>query len=187
MPLKHNHNFERAHEILRQRINKMVPGETTDGMEIVNMMRMQVHFIDAFLNQHPVLGELSGPRMGILIRLMSEEDMGNHEGVNPTLLSHYQNVKKNTVSSLISGLEEQGLVERTINPEDKRGFNIRITAAGRERILATMPERIRYLNMLTSGLTDEERREMIRLLNKMRVSLMRFRHDPECFTRENTD
>lgn len=182
-----NRVFEQAHEKLRQRINCMVPGEPTDGLEIVNMMRMQIHHIDAFLNQHPTLGELSGPRMGILMRLMAEEDMGNHAGINPTLLSHYQNVKKNTVSSLLSGLEDQGLVERTINPEDKRGFNIRITDAGRDRILATMPERIRYLNKLTSGLTAEEQREMVRLLNKMRVSLMRFRHDPELVNGKDVD
>jgi DNA-binding MarR family transcriptional regulator len=169
--------FDKAHTILLERLQQMVPGESTEGIELVNLMRMDMHFIEAMLNQHPRLGELSGPRMGILMRLMTEEEMGNHMGINPTRLSHYQNVKKNTVSSLLSGLEEQGLIERTINPDDKRGFNIRITPAGKELILSSAPERIRFLNQITSGLTNEEKLEMNRLLLKLRTSLMKFRHN----------
>jgi DNA-binding MarR family transcriptional regulator len=172
-------NFEKTQELLFKRLQEMAPGESIYGLELVNLMRMSMHFIEGIIGQHPRLGELSGPRMGILMRLMAEEDMGNSQGVNPTRLSHYQNVKKNTVSSLISGLEEQGLVERTINSDDKRGFNIRLTNAGRELITSSMPERIRFLNEITSGLTEGEKREMINLLMKLRVSLIKLRHNSQ--------
>ena len=183
---KETFDFEKTQKIFLGHIQEMAPGESVTGFEMVNMMRMNMHFIDAFLTQNPELGELSGPRMGILMRLMSEEDLGNHHGVNPTRLSHYQHVKKNTVSSLISGLEEQGLVERTINTEDKRGFNIRITAAGRELITANMPARIRYINQVTSGLTDNEKGEIIRLLMKLSVSLFKLRRESGICTTQNT-
>jgi DNA-binding MarR family transcriptional regulator len=172
-------NFEKTQEKLLHRLQEMAPGESIYGIELVNLMRMSMHFIEGILGQHPRLGELSGPRMGILMRLMAEEDMGNSQGINPTRLSHYQNVKKNTVSSLISGLEEQGLVERTINSDDKRGFNIRLTKTGRELITSSMPERIRFLNEITSGLTDKEKKEMIDLLMKLRVSLIKLRHNSQ--------
>ena len=172
-------NFEQAQALLYQHLQEMAPGESLQGIELINLLRMNMHFVEAIIAQHPRLGELSGPRMGILMRLMAEEDMGNSQGVNPTRLSHYQNVKKNTVSSLISGLEEQGLVERTINPEDKRGFTIRLTRSGRELITASMPERICYLNQVTSGLTDSEKKQMIGLLSKLRGSLIKLRHHPE--------
>lgn len=173
-------NIEEVHAKLREHLKQMAGGEPIESLELVNLMRMTVHFIDASLSQSPQLADLSGPRMGILMRLLVEEDMGNHQGIRPTRLSHYQNVKKNTVSSLLSGLEEQGLVERTIDPEDKRGFNIRITPAGRERITTTMPERVRLINGLTTVLTGAEKQHMITLLEKLRHSIITSRHGVTC-------
>lgn len=171
--MRENHKkLEEMQERWRNKLQEMAGGQATDGLEMVNLMRMTLHFIDAKVNQNPLLSDLSGPRMGILMRLLADEDSGNHEGLNPTLLSHYQNVKKNTVSSLLSGLEEQGMIERTINPEDKRGFNIRLTAVGRQRIIASMPERFNCINQLTSGLSSEEKKQLIKHLGKLRTSLL---------------
>lgn len=170
-------NIDEVHSQFRLHLEQMADGEPIEGIELVNLMRMTVHFIDASLNQSPQLADLSGPRMGILMRLLAEEEMGNHQGIRPTRLSHYQNVKKNTVSSLLSGLEEQGLVERTIDSEDKRGFNIRITPAGRERIITSMPERVRLINKLTAVLTGAEKQHMIALLEKLRRSIITSHRD----------
>jgi len=169
--------FEERHAQWREKLAEMAGGEDITGIEMVTVMRMTMHFIDAWVSQHPDLADLSGPRMGILMRLLAEEDRGNTRGINPTLLSHYQNVKKNTVSSLVSGLEEQGLVERVNNPEDRRGYYIRLTPAGRERIVASMPTRMKCINAITAGLTREEKEEMIAHLNKLRTSLMVLRHN----------
>ena len=170
-------NIEEMHARFRAHLVQMAGDEPIEGIELVNLMRMAVHFIDASVSQSPHLADLSGPRMGILMRLLAEEEMGNHQGIRPTRLSHYQNVKKNTVSSLLSGLEEQGLVERTIDSEDKRGFNIRITPAGRERIITSMPERVRLINELTTVLTSTEKQHMITLLEKLRRSIITSHQD----------
>ena len=165
-------NFEEAHAHWREKLLEMSNGEDTSGLEMVNLMRMIMHVIDARVAQNPELTDLSGPRMGILMRLLAEEDRGNPHGLAPTLLSHYQHVKKNTVSSLINGLEEQGLVERTLNPEDKRGFQIRLTPAGRERIVSSMPTRMKCINEMTAGLTSAEKKQVIENLSKLRGSLV---------------
>ena len=167
--------FEDSHLHWREKLLEMADGEDITGIEMLNVMRMVIHFIDAKVSTHPELTDLSGPRMGILMRLLAEEDMGNSRGINPTLLSHYQNVKKNTVSSLVNGLEEQGLVERILNPEDKRGFYIRLTPAGRTRIVDSMPTRMKCINEITAGLSIEEKRQVIEKLSKLRTSLMAFR------------
>ncbi len=170
-------NIDEVHARFRAHLEQMADGEPIESLEMVNLMRMTVHFIDASLSQSPQLADLSGPRMGILMRLLAEEQRGNHQGIRPTRLSHYQNVKKNTVSSLLNGLEEQGLVERTIDSEDKRGFNIRITPAGRERIITSMPERVRLINGLTAVLTSTEKQHMITLLEKLRRSIFTSHQD----------
>lgn len=170
------HNFDEMRALWRRHLEQMSGGEPIDGLEMLNLMRMTVHIIDGCVSQSPQLADLSGPRMGILMRLLAEEELGNHQGIRPTRLSHYQNVKKNTVSALLNGLEEQGLIERTIDSEDKRGFNIRITPAGRERITTSMPERARSVNQLTAGLSAQEKQQMLRLLEKLRSSVVQSGH-----------
>ncbi len=164
-------------DLWRKHLQEMAGGQDTSGIELVNLIRVIGNFYDSAMSQPPGFREISGPRLGILMRLMGEEDAGNRQGLNPTRLSHYQNVKKNTISSLLSGLEEQGLIERTIDPEDKRGFFIRITPAGRERITATMPLRIRRINQLTSELNADEKKQLIMLLEKLHRSIILFHHN----------
>ena len=59
--------------------------------------------------------------------------------MSPTHLSRCQSVSKNTISSLIGGLEEQGLVERELDRDDKRVFRIHLTDAGRQAVRRPRP------------------------------------------------
>jgi DNA-binding MarR family transcriptional regulator len=169
--------FEEMRDLWRKHLHGMAGGQGTSSIEVFSLIRMIDNFFDSAMSRHPEFRDISGPRMGILIRLMVEEDSGNHKGLNPTRLSHYQNVKKNTISSLLSGLEEQGLIERTLDPQDKRGFFIRITPAGRERITATMPLRIQCVNQLTADLNASEKQQLITLLEKLRHSMHLAHHN----------
>ena len=103
------------------------------------------------------LGAL-GPRWVLLFRLLAEERCGCGEGISPTHLSQRQNVSKNTISVLLRGLEEQGLIERTLVPDDRRAFQIRLTAAGRTLVETTAPAHIAFLNEMTAGLTARGKR-----------------------------
>jgi MarR family transcriptional regulator, negative regulator of the multidrug operon emrRAB len=95
--------------------------------------------------------------------------------MSPTHLSRCQNVSKNTISSLIGGLEEQGLVERELDRTDKRVFRIHLTDTGRQAVQETAPEHVAYLNALAGGLTEEERGQLIGLLEKLHASLLNVR------------
>ena len=164
--------FDEMRQQWRQHILAMANEQDISGIELVNLVRITGNFIESATNQFPDLRDISGPRMGILMHLMIEEEAGNLQGVNPTRLSHFLSVKKNTISSLLNGLEEQGLIERTLDSQDKRVFYIRITQAGRERISTAMPLRIHYLNQLTSGISAAERQLLITLLDKLSRSMI---------------
>ena len=102
---------------------------------------------------------------------MAEERCGCGEGVSPTHLSRRQNVSKNTISVLLRGLEEQGLIERSLVPGDRRAFQIRLTDAGRTLVETTAPAHIAFLNRMTVGLTADENAQLIDLLQKLHRSL----------------
>ncbi len=158
-------------ERIRRQLKSMAAGEDIRGMEIAHSIRVLSRLFDLAVNRSPEFGELSGPRLGILLRLLMEEERGNTAGINPTRLSHFQDVKKNTITSLLRGLEESGLIERTPDPADRRAALVRISPAGRELVRSSAPARFAFMNRVTSSLNDRERDQVLVLLEKLRASM----------------
>ena len=56
--------------------------------------------------------------------------------------------KRSTLTSILDRLEERGLVERTLNPDDRRSLNLELTAEGARlaaaahKVLARLEERV---------------------------------------------
>jgi DNA-binding MarR family transcriptional regulator len=155
----------------RQHILEMAGGGDIRGIEISQAVHMLARTYDHAINRAMPSG-LTGPRLGILLRLYGEEEKGNLNGINPTRISHFQQVKKNTITSLLRGLEEQGLIERTYDALDRRKVRIRITQAGKDLVRSTTPERLEFLNKLSAGLSDKEKNDLIVLLGKLQDSVM---------------
>ena len=163
---------EEKAEIIRKSLVIMAAGEDIRGMEIAHGIRSLSRLFDLAVARSAEFGELSGPRLGILLRLVMEEERGNAAGINPTRLSHFQDVKKNTITSLIKGLEESGFIERTPDPSDRRAALLRITPAGREQVRSTAPARFAFMNRAASSLTEPERDQLLALLEKLRLSVL---------------
>ncbi len=165
---------ERQEQLVRIRgqLNSMAAGEDIRGMEIAHDIRVLSRLYDLAISRSPEFGELSGPRLGILLRLLMEEEHGNTEGVNPTRLSHFQDVKKNTITALLKGLEESGLIERAPDPSDRRAALVRISPAGRELVRSTAPARFAFMNRVAAGLDKSECDQLLVLLDKLRASAL---------------
>ena len=159
-------------EHIRRQLKAMAAGADTHGMEIAHDIRVLNRLYDLAVSRSPEFSELSGPRLGILLRLLMEEERGNTAGVNPTRLSVYQDVKKNTITALLRGLEESGLIERAPDPSDRRTALVRISPAGRELVRSTAPARFAFMNRAAAGLDAGERDQLLTLLEKLRVSLL---------------
>jgi DNA-binding MarR family transcriptional regulator len=98
--------------------------------------------------------------------------MGNGTGLTPTALSQTQRVSKNTISSLLRGLEAQGFIRRTLDADDLRTFRIQLTPAGRAYLRSTAPGRMEELNRFLSGLSLEEKGQLTALLEKLQRTLL---------------
>jgi DNA-binding MarR family transcriptional regulator len=141
------------------------------GLELARLVHVVANQYDALGVGHAKAKGFSGPRWRLMFRLLAEERQGETGGLSPSYLSRCQNVGKNTISALLRGLEEQGMVERTLDQQDRRFFRIRLTDAGRELILKRAPVWLDRLNGLAAGLSAEEKSELIRLLTTLHGSL----------------
>lgn len=77
-------------------------------------------------------------------------------------------LSKSGITRLIAKLEEDGLVERQVFPQDRRATFARLTDAGRERLCASEATFTRVLaESFGSHLTDHDVKQLSRILGKV--------------------
>lgn len=158
---------------MRDLLHDLAGAVDPSGLELARLVHVVANQYEALGIGHAKSKGFSGPRWRLLLRLMAEERLGNNDGLSPSYLSRCQDVGKNTISVLLRGLEEQGMIERTLDQEDRRFFRIRLTPSGRELIQTRAPVWLDRLNGISAGLSSEEKAELIRLLAALHSSLAR--------------
>ncbi len=71
------------------------------------------------------------------------------------------------VTVMLARLEQSGLIERAVNPADRRERFVRISRRGRSLLKRIWKEQPAQLERVMAGLTEKERQDLARLLNKM--------------------
>jgi DNA-binding MarR family transcriptional regulator len=162
---------DRRHAEVNLHLQKLFNIKDMKGAEVFHSLSRIVQLAELFESRQSEGQGISAPRWRLMMYLFMREKMGHAGGVMPTEISHFQQVSKNTISSLLRGLEEQGFIEREIDSEDLRAFRIHLTDAGREHITSTAPQRIEGINQLLAELSQEEIELLLALLTKVRRSL----------------
>lgn len=147
--------------------------ETIGGVQLLRAVRIVNNLYDVIFSERLRDDQLSGPRWGVLMRLYAEEMNGNTNGLSPSVLSRHQSVSKNTVSSLLRGLEEQGFIERQLDQQDRRSFTIRLTELARAQVRENAPAHVAFLNQLCADLSEQETATLLGLLTRLRRSLLK--------------
>ena len=74
------------------------------------------------------------------------------------------------VTFVVAGLERDGLIRRSADPDDKRSSLIRLTPAGKRLIDGMTGEQLKALKQGASIFTDVEKDAMIRMLSDLTLS-----------------
>jgi len=72
-----------------------------------------------------------------------------------------------TIKGVVDRLRKQGLVETTSNLEDKRRLTVQLTAKGTQLFEETWATALQVSDRTVAPLTDEERRQLTRILLKL--------------------
>jgi len=107
-------------------------------------------------------GSVTMPRFDLLANLARED------GQPLAALSRHMLVTAGNVTGLVDRAERDGVVERRPDPHDRRMSRVFLTAKGRELITALLPVHAAHVSELLAGLDVAERRELRRLLGKLR-------------------
>ena len=88
-------------------------------------------------------------------------------GVRQKTLTEELRINPSSVSEMISKLENDGYVRRTIDPTDKRATLITLTELGEARNAELQDEKTASLSKAFGNLTDDEKEQLIALLEKL--------------------
>jgi DNA-binding MarR family transcriptional regulator len=80
-------------------------------------------------------------------------------------------VTAGNLTGLVDRAERDGVVERRADPRDRRVSRVFLTSRGRELITSLLPQHGEHVGELLAPLDPAERRELRRLLGKLRDSL----------------
>jgi DNA-binding MarR family transcriptional regulator len=138
-----------------------------EEMDLFHKLKAVNRLLSQLVDGYQMTDRLSVARMRLLIRLAVASEMGQPEGVLPSDLSRMLGVSRNTVSALLNGLEEQGLVERHLHPTDRRQFLIQITSDGLDMVHSRAPVFAEFVASLFGDLSAEERVNLRVLLDKL--------------------
>lgn len=101
----------------------------------------------------------------------SEPDEGRGMRQTPGGISEYFGISKASATGLIDWLEKRGLIARSRHVTDRRSTPIDITAAGEELVDDAVPIFESACRDLVSTLSDKDRKDLQRILNKLWVHL----------------
>jgi DNA-binding MarR family transcriptional regulator len=80
-------------------------------------------------------------------------------------------VRPGNLTSVVDGLVKRGLVDRELNPNDRRSFLVRVSRSGEEFLAEFLPDHWRYLEGLAGGLSARQRGQLTTLLNRLAQSV----------------
>ncbi len=106
------------------------------------------------------------PRFDLLANLERED------GQTLASLSRRMLVTAGNLTGLVDRAERDGVVQRRADPKDRRLSRVFLTSKGRALITSLLPGHADHIGDLVAGLDTTERRELRRLLGKLRDSLV---------------
>lgn len=144
-------------------------------VRLMDELRMVSHLLYQIGENSVAPADLSYAQMRILMTLFVTERGGQTDGLNPSEISQYSGTSRNTISALIRTLEDEGYVERRLDDQDRRKFNISLTDEGRQLVLGNVGRHLLIVNEIFRALSPEEMEQMSAQLHKLNDRALAFK------------
>ncbi|HVU68597.1 MAG TPA: MarR family winged helix-turn-helix transcriptional regulator [Ktedonobacteraceae bacterium] len=129
------------------------------------LMRSFMQFNKTAWHQRAVAGcKPSEIRVLFCVRRGTSPDVSE---IKVSEISKLLHVTSPTVTQLLKGLEANGLIERRIDPLDRRAVGVRLTEKGGQVTRQAMDDMTRSLQGLIEFLGEEESNQLVELLSKV--------------------
>lgn len=148
-------------------ITHQIPGIEASSIEAYLLFMLVAS--DVFTALQTELGRygLSDGKLSILLKLSTSPG----GALTPSQLAENLGITRASVTDLLSGLERAQLVVREPSQEDGRMALIRLSAQGQELLQRLIPDHFRRLQDLMQALSEQEKQELMVLLQKINQNI----------------
>ena len=140
-------------------------------VRLMDNMRQVAHALNQLSESSLASAGLTFARFRLLMGLLISEQLDNRNELNPSEISDKLGISRNTVSTLIRELEQEGLIERHLDHSDRRRFNIRLTSAGQTLVRNNASQHYHVIACCFDALSSEEQESLSSILTKLDVSI----------------
>ena len=108
---------------------------------------------------------LTQPQFGVL------ETLGHLGPMLTGELCRKRLVSGGNVTVVLDNLEKIGLVERVVNPKDRRAITVRLSSKGKRLFEKIFPKHAEFVTSVASVLSEEEQVQLANLLKKLGLGI----------------
>jgi DNA-binding MarR family transcriptional regulator len=152
-------------------VQSLAPEANPRAVRLMDEIRLIAHALYQIGELSVTSTGLSYAKYRLLMGLFFHEQLEGRGEMNPSEISAQQGTSRNTISALIRDLEEDGLLERSLDRQDRRKFNIRLTAEGRRLVHDHVSNHFQTVAACFDVLEEEEQETLSRLLTKLSSSV----------------
>lgn len=122
-----------------------------------NLVNRQQHNA-SFKSNEMMVSRAQGHLLGLLLM---------KDGLTQKELSSQLQIRPASLGELVDKLQQNGYVERRVNEKDKRVSNVYLTEDGRKSANEVMQARMKLVDNIFSGLSEEEMNQLSSLMGKL--------------------
>jgi DNA-binding MarR family transcriptional regulator len=98
--------------------------------------------------------------------------LATRDGQTVGQIAEFAVLDRSGLGRLLEQMGEEGLVERTVSPDDRRAVLIRLSAEGRRRRAAALPAVIMHYRRLLRGISGAEFKSLMALLRRLKANAL---------------
>ncbi|MCP4359700.1 MAG: winged helix-turn-helix transcriptional regulator [Chloroflexi bacterium] len=152
-------------------VQSVSPDVTPQAVRLVGEWRRFGHALRHISEASIANSGLTEAQYLVLMSLYIHENIEDGRMLNPSEISKWRGTSRNTISSLIRGLENDGLIERHLDTQDRRKFNICLTDNGRTLVSQYAHKQFSIVGGCFSKLSNQDQTELTNLLIKLKQNL----------------
>lgn len=142
---------------------------TTDNLDLTTSVTWLAHLIERFANMRLAQSDLpsgmSYARANLLLAVAAAETEGTSARMIDIALD--LGVTGRTLTTMVDSLEKQNLISRSVDPADRRAFQLILTEQGRALIPQVQLELAQAAETVVAPLSEADRATLARLINRV--------------------
>ena len=158
--------MDRVDKIIKQ-WHRERPELDVEPMEIIGRIKQSSQYLSREMDKTFSRHGLNGASFDVLATIRRS---GAPYSLSPSDLMASTMVTSGTMTNRIDQLVKAGLVERTPNPQDSRGFIISLTNKGHVLIDRVLNDHVKTQAQLTAALTEKDKKSLNSILRKFLIN-----------------